>query len=175
MSTNIRHCVTRCGQHQQQHGQEGLGRANLCVRASQYHLVPRASQLQQVQRPWTAPTHQNLCSLPPAWPPACLLLQAGWDVLVARWPMLALWFPPWSCTLAASLLAALGAELAARGQRPVVFWSFSGAAKVGAAVAACGPGERGLGLVGFGWFAGGDCTHSPGGGGVLGSKGTAML
>lgn len=94
------------------------------------------------QRPWTALTHRN--SLFPASLPASCLLQAGWDVLVARWPMLALWFPPWSRALAGSLLAALGAELAARGQRPVVFWSFSGAAKVGGGVAAFRPGERGL-------------------------------
>ena len=57
-------------------------------------------------------------------------LQNVWDVLVARWPMLALWFPVWSRVLAASLISAIGRELQERGYRPVVFWSFSGAAKV---------------------------------------------
>lgn len=60
----------------------------------------------------------------------CTVLQNGWDVVVARWPMLALWFPLWSRALAASLICALGTELRSRGNRPVVFWSFSGAAKV---------------------------------------------
>jgi hypothetical protein len=80
--------------------------------------------------PETLPSHTNAPCLP-CLLPAPSYLQAGWDVLVVRWPMLALWFPPWSRALAGSLLTALGAELAARGQRPVVFWSFSGAAKVG--------------------------------------------
>lgn len=59
---------------------------------------------------------------------ACL--QNGWDVVVARWPMLAMWFPLWGHALASSLIAALGHELQTRGHRPVVFWCFSGAAKV---------------------------------------------
>lgn len=56
--------------------------------------------------------------------------QNGWDALVARWPMLAMWVPAWSGALARSLLQALGSELLQRGERPVVFWCFSGAAKV---------------------------------------------
>lgn len=55
---------------------------------------------------------------------------AQWDVLVVRWHMLAMWFPPWSSSLAARVLQEVGSDLATRGERPVVFWTFSGAAKV---------------------------------------------
>eukprot|EP00775_Hariotina_reticulata_P011731 gene11731-11875_t len=40
-----------------------------------------------------------------------------------------MWLPPWSSRLAAQVLQEVGGDLATRGVRPVVFWTFSGAAK----------------------------------------------
>lgn len=43
--------------------------------------------------------------------------------------MAAMWVPRWSRSLAAALVAALGDDLAEVGERPLVFFCFSGAAK----------------------------------------------
>ena len=53
----------------------------------------------------------------------------GCDTLAASPPSLALWSPRWAAANARALLRALEAELAANGERPVVFWALSGAAK----------------------------------------------
>ncbi len=54
----------------------------------------------------------------------------GCDVVVARWPWLAQWIGAWCDALAAELAAALVAELHSGGERPLIFWCFSGSAKV---------------------------------------------
>lgn len=59
-----------------------------------------------------------------------LAARNGWDVLTARWPMQAMWFPLWAHRLAMSLVEAIGSSLLSQGERPVVFWAFSGSAKV---------------------------------------------
>ncbi|KAI8464419.1 MAG: hypothetical protein J3K34DRAFT_461927 [Monoraphidium minutum] len=58
-----------------------------------------------------------------------LLHSCGWDALVAPPPALAIWTPAWAARNARAVLAALDDELRAAGERPVVFFSFSGAIK----------------------------------------------
>lgn len=53
-----------------------------------------------------------------------------WEVVTAKWPMQAIWFPLWADRLALSLVEAMGLDIMTRGERPVVFWVFSGSAKV---------------------------------------------
>ncbi len=54
----------------------------------------------------------------------------GWDVLVCTPPTLAMWLPPWATHNARMVLRELSRELFTHGERPVVFYIFSGAAKV---------------------------------------------
>lgn len=61
---------------------------------------------------------------------ARLLNAAGWDALIAEWPMQAMWFPLWTHGLALSLLQILGSELLSKGERPLVIYVFSGSVKV---------------------------------------------
>lgn len=67
-------------------------------------------------------------------PPAA---SCGWDVLAAAPPALAIWAPRWAAANARRVLAALEAELSAAGDRPLVFFCFSGAIKVRGHVALC--------------------------------------
>jgi hypothetical protein len=59
-----------------------------------------------------------------------LLTAHGWDCLVCSPPMLAMWVDLWGARNAATVASALGEELLATGERPVIFYVFSGAAKV---------------------------------------------
>ncbi len=59
-----------------------------------------------------------------------MIHRSGWDVLVASPPSLALWAPYWAAANARKVLSAVAADLEARGERPVVFFAFSGAVKV---------------------------------------------
>lgn len=54
----------------------------------------------------------------------------GWDVLVVKWPMAAMWFPIWGRSMARLVISALAEDLQQHGERPVVFYAFSGSAKV---------------------------------------------
>ena len=61
---------------------------------------------------------------------ASLLNTQGWDCLVCSPPMLAMWVGLWGASNAVTVATVLGEELLAAGERPVVFYVFSGAAKV---------------------------------------------
>lgn len=73
-------------------------------------------------------------------------------MLVAAPPTLALWAPPWAASNARALLRALCDELSTRGERPLVFFAFSGAIKVcGLCVLCVGAVCWGGGAVGAVW------------------------
>jgi hypothetical protein len=76
--------------------------------------------------PWTFAQRQHVSKY------TKLLGEQGWDVMVCTYPALAMWVEQWSSRNALTLVQHLDAELRRSGPRPVVFYVFSGAAKVGA-------------------------------------------
>ncbi|KAF8066392.1 ATG16 [Scenedesmus sp. PABB004] len=86
------------------------------------HAAPAAAPL-VVLLPWIGAAAEHVDKY------VALAHGSGWDALVAAWPAAAMWSAAWSRALAARLLAALDAELRARGERPLVLWAFSGAAR----------------------------------------------
>jgi len=77
--------------------------------------------------PWTFAQRQHVSKY------TALLNEQGWDVMVCTYPALAMWVEPWGNRNALTLVQHLDAELRRSGPRPVVFYVFSGAAKVGCA------------------------------------------
>lgn len=61
---------------------------------------------------------------------ASCYFRLGWDVLVCMLPLPAMWVPVWATSNSRLLLNELTRTLIADGERPVVFYVFSGAAKV---------------------------------------------
>lgn len=59
-----------------------------------------------------------------------LLHSLGFDVLLVSWSFTAMWVPPWVRYMAWNVIEAVGKDLQQAGERPVVFYAFSGAAKV---------------------------------------------
>lgn len=58
-----------------------------------------------------------------------LLHSFGFDVLLVSWSFTAMWVPPWVRYMAWNVIEAVGKDLQQAGERPVVFYAFSGAAK----------------------------------------------
>jgi hypothetical protein len=59
-----------------------------------------------------------------------LLHSFGFDVLLVSWSYAAMWVPIWARHMAWRVIEAVGKDLQQAGERPVVFYAFSGAAKV---------------------------------------------
>jgi hypothetical protein len=59
-----------------------------------------------------------------------LLHSLGFDVLLVSWSFTAMWVPIWILHMAWKVIEAVGKDLQQAGERPVVFYAFSGAAKV---------------------------------------------
>jgi hypothetical protein len=60
-----------------------------------------------------------------------LLHSLGFDVLLVGWSFTAMWVPSWIRYMAWHVIEAVGKDLQQAGERPVVYYAFSGAAKVG--------------------------------------------
>jgi hypothetical protein len=93
--------------------------ARRCRRAAPRRPAPFGARRRR-----TRPRHRARRPLRP--------VRSGWDALVASPATLSLWFPGWASANARAVLCALRGELAAGGERPLVFFCFSGAIKVGA-------------------------------------------